>query len=105
MTETESMVERVAKAIVAELGRQEGYDDPKAIMPGLKISYLDQGEVDMGKVARAAIEAMRWPTDGMRSAGARRGNWSENELGNEWDCADNVWFAMIDKALEKDMER
>ena len=78
------MIERVASAIIVAMKS----DTPMTI--------LERREY----VARAAIEAMRWPTYEMRDAGARRGNWNENELGNELDCADNVWFAMIDAALK-----
>jgi hypothetical protein len=55
MAETE-IVERVARAIVAELARQDCQDF--TLGDDLKLAWLDQGEVDFAIVARKAIEAM-----------------------------------------------
>jgi hypothetical protein len=59
------MIARVAIAIDAELQRQDGRSEVVPLKgSNLKIDYLDQGEVDFVLVARAAIEAMREPTEG-----------------------------------------
>ena len=97
MTDT-SMIERVARAIVAELGRQDGHDDPQWIDPDLKVRYLDQGEVDMGKVARAAIEAMRpIETQDVNCALGRAADAKETPM---HDLVRSFWQSLIDKALE-----
>jgi hypothetical protein len=56
-THTEALVERVARAIAGELGKQD-FGEPFELKDDLKVAYLDQGEVDFGLVARAAIEAL-----------------------------------------------
>jgi hypothetical protein len=71
------MVERVAKAIMTANEQSTG----------LKFSDLCR---DM---ARAAIEEMREPVPGMRSAGA-------DVAGNSEDGAAIIWRAMIDEALK-----
>lgn len=54
-----TVVEKVARAVTDELGRQDGYDLPAwKLENGLKLAWLDQGEVDMGLVARAALTAL-----------------------------------------------
>jgi len=50
------MVERVARAVATEIGRQD-YEEIN-LGDDLKLAWLDQGEVDFVLVARAAIEAM-----------------------------------------------
>lgn len=88
MTETESMVVRVAKAIaVKETGSEINYS-----------SFID--------TARAAIEAMKTPTPTMRKAGedampdGLRWSLEYGEGIDEYDPAP-VWSSMIDKALEE----
>jgi hypothetical protein len=56
-THTEALVERVARASAGELGKQD-FGEPFELKDDLKVAYLDQGEVDFGLVARAAIEAL-----------------------------------------------
>ena len=74
---TESMIERVAES-------QANFDGRKLInMPmGERVRYRQR--------ARAAIEAMREPTEAMRKAG-----WEETDQRDEYA----VWCAMIDAAL------
>lgn len=86
-----TMIERVAHQLEPQAWAALGTVDT--------LAYKNR-RVSSIRKARNVIEAMRWPTYEMRDAGARRGNWNENELGNELDCADNVWFAMIDQALK-----
>lgn len=50
-------VDRVARAIVAELARQDDEEGTWPCTDG-KLAYLDQGEVDMFAVARAALSAL-----------------------------------------------
>jgi len=55
-----TVVEKVARAVTDELGRQDGYDAPAwKLENGLKLAWLDQGDVDMGLVARAALTALQ----------------------------------------------
>lgn len=80
-----TMIERVARAIAAkETGSETNYRD-----------FVD--------AARAAIEAMREPTDEMVRAG-RAVDGQYNTVRASIDAAAH-YRAMIDKALEKDMER
>ena len=51
-------VERVARAIAAELGNQD-QGEPFVLDALLTLPWLDQGEVDFGKVAVAALAALR----------------------------------------------
>lgn len=50
------MVASVARAIAAEIGRQDY--GPFPLGDDLKLDWLDQGEVDFGLVAQAAIRAV-----------------------------------------------
>jgi len=74
-----SMVERVARAIEKKLSRTDPYDERQ------------HKRFNYDECARAAIAAMREPTEGMLAAGA----W---ELTNEY--VGRQWQAMIDAALE-----
>lgn len=85
MTETESMVVRVAKA-ACEAGYHQwpltdGYNDRVE-----KRAWL--------KIARAAIEAMKTPTDDM-------GNGLPADYRPGSHSAKQIWQAMIDAALEE----
>lgn len=60
--EDQGLVEAVARAITNDLSRQDGYDEEwqfESDMPGLVLTFLDQGFPDMAQVARAAIRAFR----------------------------------------------
>lgn len=74
------MIERVTKAIETAL-QQHGDADIRA---GLVF-------LDISKVARAAIEAMREPTDAMDEEGA---------IFSDCNAATPTWQAMIDAALK-----
>lgn len=79
MTETESMVVRVAKAILYDFMPHEDAWD-----------LVDESDRSRCRgYARAAIEAMKEPTDAMADDGYRA------IAGG----ADAVWFAMIEAAL------
>lgn len=78
MTETENMVERVAKAIGMTIPNRS---DATYVTPYTMLA------------ARAAIEAMREPTFAMVEAPAT--------LEIDPGTADDVWRAMIVKALEE----
>lgn len=79
-----SMVERVARAIMRD--DFEGDDMWNSSGRLLRDSYL--------KNARAAIEAMREPTEGMAGAG--------NSLGHE-EAPSTYYEAMIDAALAEEV--
>jgi hypothetical protein len=74
------MIVRVARALaVHQFGNPESWED----------------QIQM---ARAAMEAMRLPTDAMTEFGDDvRGNHADYEGGNG---TDNIWRAMVDKAFE-----
>lgn len=85
------MIERVATAIYEN--RRRMYEDRvpfKDLYPSAQRPYLDE--------ARAAIEAMREPTEEMIAAGAR-GSGEDSQ-----DVALGAWEAMIDAALSKDSD-
>lgn len=52
-----SLIEKIARAMAAELGMQEG-ERPFILGDDLTLEYLDQDNVDFGKVAQAALTAM-----------------------------------------------
>jgi hypothetical protein len=83
------MVERVALAIyVAEIGGPEGWNHPR----------VEAGKERWFAKARAAIEAMREPTETMVNEGAdelRAGDRSRS-------TPPHVWRAMIDGALHSE---
>ena len=54
MTDTDALVEELARAIANNIGQQD-YDGWKLDADTLKVDYLDQGEVDFGEVARAIL--------------------------------------------------
>lgn len=81
------MVERVRMTIADALTDQDGW---------MKKSYSRE---DMTEVARAAIEAMREPTESMIDK-ATDFDWGPGISGDETDASPNrVWQAMIDAAL------
>lgn len=98
MTNPDSMVERVARALCSE--------DPDRVGP---ISCDDGRRVVSGKPAwtaweedaRTAIVAMREPTDGMIEAGDRR---AYPFIASGDDCTETIvyeaWLGMIDEALK-----
>ncbi len=83
------MIERVAKAIGHTLTDDQGW---------LKKSYSDD---DMRAIARAAIEAMREPTDAM----ARAAQTAADSMGGDElelfqpEAGKIIWRGMIDAAL------
>lgn len=62
----DELIERVARAIAAEIGRQD-HDEVFVLPDDLKLAWLDQGEVDFALVAKAAIAAARCLEDGERA--------------------------------------
>jgi hypothetical protein len=88
MADEVSMIERVARAIAtAELG-------PKGEME--EYFWEKHRELFLAQ-ARAAIEAMREPTDAMIMA--------TGDVGGPWDTgADADWYKMIDVALKETLE-
>jgi hypothetical protein len=91
------MIARLAHAIAAELGRQD--DGQPFLLDGdLRLEYLDQSDVDFAAVARAALEALREPTEGMADAGWADLDWGPG--GSECDANPRAAYrAMIDAAL------
>lgn len=90
------MIERVARAI-----------DPVAFDPSIEDENYP-GEIEDNRTAalsraRAAIEAMREPTEGMQKAGFRVNVWENPKsinVGRVTIPADKPWRAMIDEALK-----
>ena len=86
-----SMVERVARAIA----EAEGFHLPN----DMSLPYAEGSRIgkSMAK-ARAAIEAMREPTDDMREAFHKDlGAWLNHAIEDD----DHLWKAMIDAALKE----
>ena len=84
-----TQIERVALAIAKVWRTENKKDDPES---------LHQAAILFEPSARAAIEAMRTPTDAMDLAGMRL-------LALNWDMADGriapeVWEAMVNEALK-----
>lgn len=92
-----TMIERVATAIKAEMGRQF-----KAVPLSGDTDSDDWtatgGSLDLRLVASAAIEAMRQPTEAMISEGADCFNLPH---GGEGELSKNLFVAMIDAALKE----
>lgn len=84
------LLARIACAVAAELGEQDG-GKPFALGPDLRLAYLDQEDVDLRKVARAMLTAIREPTGPMMEAADRMG----------YAVPPPVWTAMIDAALNE----
>lgn len=84
---SDSMIERVARAMVDALNAQDEYVGGSSDLNCVTID----GTFDVVRVARAAIEAMRKPTDAMRDAMA-----DEYPKG-EYD----VWWGGIEAALNE----
>jgi len=80
-----SMVERVARAIY------EADDVWSEAFPWPNMGSPNQSADEYRRIARAAIEAMREPTEAMVGAG-----WAEALAEN----ANGVWSDMIDEALK-----
>jgi hypothetical protein len=83
------MIERVAKAVkncgVFPLGDMREYLSPE----------------DAITIARAAVEAMREPTDEMNDAGADKCDGGCAEESCQCGFMGKIWTAMIDAALEE----
>lgn len=84
MAESE-MVEKVAKAIYLKRNGQ-GARPWSLLTKAHRTPYLDD--------ARAAIEAMREPTEAMESAG-----WDSYDRNDGWSGPQYCWQAMVDAAL------
>lgn len=85
------MVERVAKAVFDEANRQQPHPSDKE---WAQASVQDKGAAH--SFARAAIAAMREPTEAMAVAGAK------TVEGHVWLTGESIhrrWQAMIDAAL------
>lgn len=93
----DEMIERVARAIMGDLGDRSG------VLDGIDDETLEE----MGaSIARAAIKEMRKPTEAMVAAAVKA---VEDDLGIRWGIGEpeckTIWQAMIDAALtppEKD---
>ena len=105
----ESMIDRVAKAIYAQLQNEIGRCG--------HISYGDEeltdividGTADLLKVAKSAIEALREPTDAMKKAGEFHdisfSYGDEDSFGYvSMDDAGDIFRDMIDAALKEQVE-
>lgn len=93
------MVERVARAVHTTARASQNVPEPPMSDEMWRIYWgsLAGARGHLGNLARAAIAAMREPTDGMDMAGEIHGIDSDCQM----ECnAIGVWQAMIDKALE-----
>lgn len=88
---TQSMVRRVASAIREALLAQGGFEESREF-----ILWDGEAHVDCLEAARAAIEAMRELTPGMRME-IRAQNYAEAS-------AQELWDAVIDAALSEEGE-
>lgn len=82
------MVERVAAALFVALNQKpDGFASDIDITDDRPLSYVQvDGKYDLNEIARAAITAMREPTEGMIVSGVP------------------VWHSMIDAALAEGTE-
>jgi hypothetical protein len=92
------MVERMARAIAAHSSKARDCWHDNAL--GVTNSHEPGGDWVLAreaslKAARAAIEAMRWPTEEMIEAGQRR----QDDEGRGY--VPYIWQGMIDAALEE----
>jgi len=88
-------LERAARALAADLGKQD-LGTPFVLDDNLALPYLDQGEVDFGRLARAVLEAIREPSEGMRDAVEKMLKANCYYI----DCSDTeIWQTMIDAIL------
>ena len=85
------MIERVARAVIYSLSKDDlsGPDELRSVRDFNRV-FLG-GFFDLNAVARAAIEAMREPTEGMRHRG-------DAAIETASAC-DNIWDYMIEAAL------
>lgn len=86
---TESMVERVARAIEASLGGRTNSSDVNPIIDPLHPDL----RAALPGMARAAVAAMREPTEAMKEAGAT--------YCQEYADSLDAYHAMIDAALKE----
>lgn len=98
----ESMIERVARALwqASEHEGPEGWatwpDTPRAAA----IAHEGNSREEWREIARAALRAMREPTEHMNAAGEKP--FDEPFVGGRLTPAFAVWEAMIDAALSDD---
>ena len=85
-----SMIEKVARALAREYISHHGEESAATD------DYIEGNWPLFAREARAAIEAMREPTDGMLQAGAKGSG--EDSLG----VAEGAWQAMIQAALSEE---
>jgi hypothetical protein len=90
------MVERVAKGLEAACGEQMGCNSDRCCCWGADQVMQCMMGVSLGALARAAIEAMREPTEGMIKAGAPHHWEGPNDI---YADAEDAWRAMIAAAL------
>ena len=103
-----TMLERAARALVAELCLQ---DTGRVIPPeqvgfteGLEIDYIDQTSVDVGALVRAVLQAIREPDEAMIEQGRPEIVGYDPEWDDARERAGDVWQAMIDTILSDRMK-
>ena len=93
-------IERAARALVAELDRQENgaefEPDLVEFKDGLRIRYIDQYDVDVGALVRAVLLAVREPTPKMLDFA-----FMQAPAGCDDSDIANIWNAMLDAALSE----
>lgn len=70
-----------------------------AIANNIRAALPDGTVVDYEYAARAAIWAMREPSEGMRLAAICAVQEADDGAGESWDYVDEVWMAMIGATL------
>ncbi len=88
------MVERVARAMFYDTNRDYPAYSFHAADETTQATYISN--------ARAAIEAMREPTEDMEIAGDTETGWDKHEMPHP---ARNSWQAMIDAALNEGTDK
>lgn len=88
---TETIIERVARAIYERRGLLKPVEAFPTNAPWAQRALEE---------ARAAIEAMREPTEEMERAGLETGEFENGICVTSASAPGNVWSAMIDEALK-----
>lgn len=103
------MVEAVARAIVAELGRQDDGDE-WSLGDDLKLAYLDQGEVDFALVAQAAlsviqprIEKLERERERMRDHLREQITFAESRIQDGIEMGATVWRIALEDIVSENL--
>lgn len=94
---SESMIEKVARALYAKLATDPDWDDAP-LTPAQRVTEDDDlSQQECMELARAAIEALREPTDAILEVGYPEYGLGDPDVVRELKAH---WRAQIDAALE-----